>query len=240
MNLDKTKNSEKIVTLYCFTPLATLVTFVVEIIFAIYVFLKYKSGPFARVAILILVFLGLFQLSEYLICKTNHNELFTKIGYISITLLPPLGINLVELATGKKMFSKISYAFAGIFSIIIIFVPVFMSTACPGKFVVFTNLPAFDIFYSIYYYVLLAISIILLLYGITQNNKNRNLLAWILTGYGSFIVPTVVLYLVEKVTRYTVVSIMCGFAILLAVIIVAKILPLEKSLETGSDSKISN
>ena len=223
------KPKHKSLTLYCFTPLATLITFFIEILLAAYVLFRYKMNPFVRISVLILIFLGLFQLSEYEICQTDFQEIFTKIGYISITLLPALGLNLVNLATKKNIWTSIGYILSGIFSFVIIFVPdIFMSTTCPGKFVIFTNLPAFNIIYTIYYYGFLAVGSIILFQNIIKNSPRKELYIWMLLGYGSFVVPTTVLYIIEKFTLSGVVSIMCGFAILFAIILVFKILPLQK------------
>src|SRR5437016_502655 len=99
MNLSKRSKSSSY-TLYCFTPLVSLSTFIIEICFALYVFLKYKATTFSRLSIAILVCLGVFQLSEYLIC-TAYNDMWIKMGYTAVTFLPALGMHTIATITRR-------------------------------------------------------------------------------------------------------------------------------------------
>ena len=45
-----------------------LATMAIEGALAIYVLLRYRNGRFAKVAAVLLILLGIFQLSEYQIC----------------------------------------------------------------------------------------------------------------------------------------------------------------------------
>ena len=51
--------------LYCFSPPIMIITFLLEMIFAVYVLYRYKLTPVSRLAVAILVALATFQFAEY-------------------------------------------------------------------------------------------------------------------------------------------------------------------------------
>jgi len=53
----------------------------------------------------------------------------------------------------------------------------------------------------------------------------KNVLQWLIIGYLSFMAPMGAVYILFPVTRNAVASIMCGFALCLAVILALKIMP---------------
>ncbi len=63
------KNKEERVTLNCFSPPVMLATFIIEMILAIYVFIKSLKAKSDFAIVLVLLFLAIFQLSEYQICE---------------------------------------------------------------------------------------------------------------------------------------------------------------------------
>ena len=84
--------------LYCFSPAVMLATLTIEIILAIYTFWKYKLNAMTRIVIMLLICLALFQWAEYNVCEGAiflDNLGWAKLGYIAITMLPPLGIHLI-------------------------------------------------------------------------------------------------------------------------------------------------
>src|SRR3990167_6134034 len=90
--------------LFCFSPEVMVVTFIVEISLAVYVFWRYKLKGTVRLCIITLLALATFQLSEYFICVGNpaHGIIWAHAGFVAITLLPALGIHLVAAEAGRK------------------------------------------------------------------------------------------------------------------------------------------
>jgi len=220
---------------YCFTPLASLVTFLIELVLAIYVTAKFKMSKFGRFSIFMLFLLGMFQLAEYMICKSGYPLTWAKIGFVSITFLPVIGLGMVSIAAKKNVWSSIGYVLAIVFSLVIIFMPnIILSTSCPGKFVVFNTPDNFKHFYEIYYFGLIIIPLVVLFKERTINKPNKELFTWMLWGYASFLIPTIVIYIVEKVMRVGTISVMCGFAVLFAAILVFKILPEYQKINKNS------
>ena len=91
--------------LYCFSPPVMLATLAIEIILAIYTFWRYKLNAVTRIAMALLICLALFQWAEYNVCEGTiflDNLGWAKLGYVAITMLPPLGIHLIYQLSGDK------------------------------------------------------------------------------------------------------------------------------------------
>jgi len=105
--------------MFCFSPPIMLATFFIEMILAAVVVWRYKLNPVGRLVVALLVLLAVFQMAEYMVCQAVGLEplAWSRIGYVAITLLPPLGIHLAyELAGSKKRPLLIpAYVTAGMF-----------------------------------------------------------------------------------------------------------------------------
>ena len=97
-------NYQKSLRLYCFSPPVMLATFTIETVFALYTLWRYRLTPISRLVILILVCLAVFQGTEFLLCGGIGIDggTWSRIGYSSITLLPPLGLHLAHTIARKK------------------------------------------------------------------------------------------------------------------------------------------
>lgn len=219
--------------LYCFSPPVMLATFFIEIIGAAFVFFKYKITPVARLAIFILVGLAIFQLAEYNVCEGawGVNSLtWARIGYVAITLLPPLGLHLAVKIAGQKQPALVvlGYASAAVFTAIFLFVGNGMdSQACLGNYVIFTIAPWATTPYAAYYYGLLLLTVGYA-FKAAQTIKKRGTkeaLQLLAIGYTAFILPTTAANIVDPSTLAGIPSIMCGFAVILAIILTTMVVP---------------
>lgn len=219
--------------LYCFSPPIMLATFIIEIAFAIYTVARYKLSPVSRVAVMMLVGLAVFQLAEYNVCKGAwgvDSLVWARIGYVAITLLPPLGLQLATRIAGGKQRLLLSgaYTAAAVFAFIFLFVGHGMqSQQCLGNYVIFTIAPWAVEAYGLYYYGLLIVTVGYIFPAVArlkQENERRALYALAL-GFLAFIVPTTAANLVDPSTIAGIPSIMCGFAVIFAVILTTVILP---------------
>ncbi len=222
------EKDDRSVTLFCFSPLATTITFIIELTFAIYTLVLYRRSRVGQISVLLLVCLGLFQLSESVICGGNNFPGWTRFAFVCITLLPPLALELVTLVTGKKTWPYVGFACAAIFEALIVFLPqIFNRTSCTGRFVIFDANAAFLYAYGTYYLGFIAIGIGQLIHALWKRYGEREAESWLLAAYASFVAPTLFLYAFFVTTRAGFSSIMCGFAIIFAFILALKILPLE-------------
>lgn len=227
----KTKNKN---TLYCFSPPVMIITFIAEVFLAVYTLYKNKPSNIRNIAVATLFLLATFQMAEFFVCgNTDPGSaiIASRIGYIAITVLPVLGIHLAaEIAQVKKQrFMKYLYLFATAFILFFIFFPgAINSTVCSGNYVIFSLARYVLLPYGLYYFGLLLGLIIYAVYLATRQ-KNKKIFAalnWLVAGVLAFLLPTGLVYFIQPTNSRGIPSIMCGFAVLYAIILVWKIMPL--------------
>lgn len=210
-----------------------LATFIIEIIGALYVVFRFKMTPVSRLATGILVGLATFQLAEYNVCEGAwgvDSLTWARIGYVAITLLPPLGLHLATKIAGRQQKALVAsgYAAAAVFAGIFLFVGHGMgSQECLGNYVIFKIAHWASIPYGVYYY-----GILLLTVGYAfqaakgmKNAFKASALKYLAIGYTAFIVPTTAANLIDPTTIAGIPSIMCGFAVILAIVLSGIVIP---------------
>ncbi len=238
--------------LYCFSPPVMMATFIIEVVFAIYIIYRYKLTPITRLAVGILLGLAVFQLAEYNVCEGAwgvDSLTWARVGHVAITLLPPLGFHLATRLAGQKQPWLVgsAYAAAAVFSAIFLFVgPGMQSQLCLGNYVIFKIAPWAVIPYAMYYYGLLMLGVAYAWQSaknLTEVKRKRSLYA-LAVGYLAFIVPTTAANVIDPSTIAGIPSIMCGFAVILAVIIGTVVLPCyyqetetDRAAERNKDAK---
>jgi len=209
-----------------------LATFAIEICLLIATFLRYKLNHIAKLCIAVFFFLALFQLSEYFVCGgagvTAAN--WSRIGFVAITTLPALGIGILHELAGKKdkLLVHLSYGSALAWMILFGFSErAFAGSQCTGNYVIFQLKHTLGGIYFSYYYGLLFLGIALGLYWALQvkASKKRQTLLAMVAGYLVFLVPTTIANTVSPATKAGIPSVMCGFAILFALILFGLVLP---------------
>jgi len=216
-----------------------LATFIIEIVGLLYIVFRYKMTPVSRLATGILAGLAVFQLAEYNVCEGAwgvDSLTWARIGYVAITLLPPLGLHLATKIAGQpqKALVGAGYAAAAVFAGIFLFVGHGMQTQeCLGNYVIFTIAQWATIPYAIYYYGMLLLTV-----GFSwraakrmADKFKRQALAYLAVGYLAFILPTTAANLIDPSTLAGIPSIMCGFAVILAVVLTTVVVP--KYYESG-------
>lgn len=225
----------KDLSLKCFSPAVMLATFFIEIGLAIYTIWRYGLTKVSRLAVLILVCLAVFQFAEYNVCEGAlglDSLSWSRVGYVAITLLPPLGLHLAMTLADEKRKKKniatfIAYASAAIFVLLFAFSSwSITSQACLGNYVIFQTTPHTTTLFAIYYYGWLLVGTIYA--WLTAKSLVRHkavALRALSVGYLSFLLPTTTANIIDPATIHGIPSIMCGFAVLLAIIIVGEVLP---------------
>lgn len=228
--------------LYCFSPPVMLATFFIEISFLLYVVIRYKMNPLSRLIALLLLLLATFQLAEYNVCGGfgANAQTWSRIGFVAITLLPPIGIHLIY-TLAKRPWSNVTGAAYGMAAAwIAIFTfgeKVFNDHVCAGNYIIFHIKPGLGSLYFFHYYLWLFIGAYLCyLFAKSMNKKNRESLLLLALGYGSLLIPTTTVNMFNK-NFEGLPSIMCGFAIILAVIVTFGILPRSGILKNSKIPK---
>lgn len=206
-------------------------TFLVELCLVIYVWLRFRASRFTRLVIIILLTLATFQLAEYNICANQRPILWAKIGFGAVSLLPILGLHLIKIITKNRHRLWLADVLATLFTLGFIFIPQAISSAqCGGNYNIFKIDPRLDILFAIYYTVFLAIAMAWAFQSLkTAPPPKKRLLSWTIISYLSFIIPTIIIYILNTAARAGIGSIMCGFAVILAFILTFKIITLYES-----------
>ncbi len=217
-------------TFYCFSPPVMVATCIVECLLLVYTVVRYKMTPLIWLTTATLALLALFQLCEFHVCRSGWIAgTWSRIGFMAITMLPPLGIHVIRVISGRgwRPLTWIAYAsgatFAGIFGFNSM---AFQSHICAGNYAIFQLATRVGGFYFAYYYAWLFIGIGLSLYlSIKAKPLIREALILQAIGFLVFVLPTGIVNDLNPQTISGIPSIMCGFAVLYALILVFAIVP---------------
>lgn len=219
--------------LYCFSPPVMLATFIIEVLLAVYVVWRYALTPVTRLAVLILVGLATFQLAEYNVCEGAwgvSSLMWAKIGYVAITMLPPLGLHLATKLAGRSNRTLVATGYASglLFAAFFLFSGNGIeSQQCLGNYVIFQTAPWSVIPYAVYYYGWLIVTVGYALNAAKAMKKQSKRVALyaLSVGYMAFILPTTTANVIDPSTIAGIPSIMCGFAVILALVLTFVVLP---------------
>lgn len=222
--------------LNCFSPPVMLATLAIEASLAIYTVWRYKLNDLTRLITVFLVALATFQLAEYFVCTTGGNAVqWSRIGFVAITALPPLGLHLMHMLADKPNRKLVAAAYTTMVGFSAFFLAsqtAFAGHQCTGNYVIFQFSQNVTGVYSLYYFGWLFVGIGLGMRWANQlKAKGKSAIhrleavRGLVVGYLIFMVPTAIANTVKPETRRGIPSVMCGFAVLLALILVLYILP---------------
>lgn len=235
----KRKNGRE--TFYCFSPLIMILTFIIEMSFALYTLVKSRKAKSDLGIVLTLVFLAVFQLSEYQICGGLGLLFWGRVGLFAITFLPIIGLYIISRLKKEKRLVNfgflIAFAFATFF---VLFPNSINSVTCSGNYIMFDIRSTVHALYGYYYFGFLILGIWEAAKGMKDGKDNavKKALKWFIIGYLSFILPLTFVYIFIPITRVAVASIMCGFAVVFAAILTFKIAPVYHAHVKSKDSEI--
>lgn len=225
--------------LLCFSPPVMLATFAIEICLVVFTLWRYKISMLVRLSVVLLCCLAVFQLAEYMVCGGVglSGVAWSRVGYVAITLLPPLGLHIMYELTGVKRRVLLLPAYAAAAALVGVFMllpAAFDGHACMGNYVIFQMSAQFAQLYAMYYYSLIAASAAACWYFVrhAKSKKQKSALIWLGIGYALFVVPATVVAWLRPETLGGIPSIMCGFAVLLALALVSAVLPRSALLRT--------
>lgn len=215
-----------------------LATFFIEIALAMYVVAKYYMTTITRLITIALGALAVFQLSEYFVCGGMGADAVTwsRIGFIAITALPIVGLHLLYSISGRKSRKLViaGYATMAVFMSYFLLAPnAFSGQICTGNYVIYQIGSAAALYYQAYYYGWLLVAMLLGYKSLTNSNNDKKIrqqIGGLIAGYLVFLVPTGIANTIKPETRAGIPSIMCGFAVLFAFILVFYIAPRAGSI----------
>jgi hypothetical protein len=215
--------------MYCFSPPVMLATFIIEIALALWTVYRYKLNEVGKVVVALLLFLAAFQIAEYNVCETGwiNSMLASRLGFAAITMLPPLGIHLVYALAGTKKRPLLipAYVTGALFIGYFLFVgPALSGHECMSNYVIFQMIPESTWLYTIYYYGLIVAGA-WLCFALQKQLKLWSALTGLAVGYMLLMIPTTTVNLIDQNTIAGIPSIMCGFAVFLALALAFWVMP---------------
>lgn len=230
---------------YCFSPPVMLATLTIEFTLAIYSFIRYKMTPISRLIVGILVGLATFQMAEYHVCTGAGSaaSAWSRLGFITITVLPALGLHLMQVLANQRSAKLVYGTYLAMLGFMAYFLvaPVFSGYQCTGNYVIFQFSERVTGLYSLYYFGLLFMGLGLgwhwrdvLKRQAKQKQSQLQAISGLMVGYLVFLVPVAVVNVIRPKTQEGIPSLMCGFAVLLAFVLVGYILPRSGRLRSWS------
>ncbi len=215
-----------------------IATVVIELTLSLYTLWRYKTDTLTRLIVLCLLSLAVFQISEYHVCTEIGISAgnWSRLGYAAITALPPLGLHILHVLAHKPRRRLVVAAYTTMVIYILYFLSypaVFVGFQCTGNYVIFQIGVRASIAYGLYYYGWLLTAMYLggrwanqLVKAGKQTVRQLRSIQALIVGYLVFLVPTALVYSISPASRRGIPSIMCGFAVLFALILSLYVLPL--------------
>ena len=197
----------------------SLVFFIIELCLLIIAVIKNRDHPFSIIIFSIMALLQIYQLTEFLLCIGIDENVVGRIAITSITLLPPAGYFLSVKLSNWRFREYWIVLSAGIaFSLYYILLPNSISLVSCNPFYAIYSIPS-GILYGVYYFGIILLSILLIAIQFARKNIRYGSKGGIglLVGFLSFLIPMGLTVLIESSTIIAIPSIMCKYAILLAI-----------------------
>jgi len=205
--------------------LISLLLFLTEFSFLLVIIIKRANHPQFLWIVLLMVFLQLYQLMEFFMCIGIDPNIIGRMGLVSITFLPPLGVLLTSYVTNLKHWINYSGILFGLsLSIYYVIVPNAFTLQTCNVFYAVYNYKLGNLYGVFYFgYILWAFVLISITFfrSFRKREKisNKNTIL-VLLGYLSFLIPMALTIVIHPSTAIAALeSIMCKYAILLAIIL---------------------
>jgi len=221
----------------CFSPPVMIATMVIEVSLAVYTIRRYKLNNLVRLIVYLLVGLATFPLAEYFVCTGIGSMAvpWSRVGFVAITALPPLGLHIMHQLANKPNRRLVTFAYTTMAAYMVLFMVtpnIFTGHICTGNYVIFQFTANITGLYTIYYFGWLLAGIGLGFRWANQlmatgKPKLRQLASvqGLILGYLIFLIPSAISMVVKPDARRGIPSVLCGFAVLLALTLAFYILP---------------
>lgn len=200
----------------------SLIFFVIEFVMLIIMSNKNRKHPFFKTLFSVIILLQIYQLTEFLLCIGVNVNITSRIAFASISFLPPTGYLLATRIVGWNHKDYWIWFIIGIgFSLFYLISPESVELVdCNPLYAIYLIPQGY--FYGIYYFGCIFCSIGLLTYFIHKNLQYnvKKYSIWTIIGYISFLLPMgITVFFVKEEGGSTIPSIMCKYAIILAILL---------------------
>lgn len=188
-----------------------------------------SSQPNLPTIVFLMILLMVYQLMEFLICAGVNENIIGRVAFVSITLLPPAGHYLAnQLLQSKIRDHLVSFVLGIGFSFYFAVLPDSIALVDCNPFYAVYNYPQ-QTLYSIYYYLILLYAIGKVILDVLRNGNSQQSL--LLLGYFGFLLPMAVTLVFNQAFTNAIPSIMCKYAIVLAIVLTVLAVNGAKKLE---------
>ena len=203
----------------------SLILFGIELILLIIICIKNRDHPQFWIIFTIMLLLQTYQLSEFLLCIGVAQNIVVRLAISIITFLPPTGYLLtIRVLQCKRKFVLLIFYLSLIFAVILSFYFFFWDTTivmkdCNPIYAVYQI--GFTHLYGVYYNSVILLTLLVIFYQIIFKRVLKHNLKGLLVliGYISFLLPMIITLLVDPLLVSATTSIMCKYAILLAIML---------------------
>jgi len=219
-----------------YSPVLAIVTAIFEVSVGIWALRGPGRRPIIRTTIMILFLLAAYQIAEVLVCTHVPTYRFMpQMAFIVVTWLPPLGLLLIAQLTGSQ--STVNYAISYFMLAIALTVVIWIAlddrfvsdSVCNVLYAKYSSpMLRFQI-YSLFYWLGLFGMIVSSALGVRSaaDYQQRRLLECVLAGTLGFLIPAIVVTHFVAPAEGALPSIMCHFALVLAVFL-ARLIAIER------------
>lgn len=207
----------------CFTPAVSLTTAIIEWVLAVIVLYRYRKSVLVPYFAIVLFLLGFYQFSEFMLCMTNHAELWGTAAFIGYNFLPALGLGAVLAYLRKKVHSELVYGLPVVFALVALITrPFIVQGKCETIFVTILTIfsqNAAGFIYSAYYlgFIILISYFLFTEFNSTKNKNRKMVCVWLIIAVLAMTVPTILVITIFPAIGIRASSILCHFALLTAI-----------------------
>jgi hypothetical protein len=207
----------------CFTPIVSLSTAIFEFVVATAILVFCRKSLINRFFPLFIYILGFYQFTEFMLCTSNYPFFWAKMGFVTYSFLPAVGLHFIIKLTNRKCNYITIYMVPVIFSLMAFLKPGFIiESSCTTFFViVIKNLfdPLFSYIYGSYYFgfILLFCYFLLKSFNKEKNQIKREVYVIVFSATLITLFPAMVLFIVFPAFNIMFPSVYCEFAVLFTV-----------------------
>ncbi len=204
----------------CFTAEVSLATAIFEFLIAAFILLYYRKSPLTKLIPVFIVLLGLYQFTEFMAC-TIDTIFWTKLGFVTYTFLPALGLEILLRYTGKKHNPVLVFIIPVIVAIVTLSQNVSFESTCGTFFVAARHLflnpasVALTLAYTVYYFGFIGLTSYLIIkdYWKARARKKKFIYIYALIATIVALLPAVILLVIFPMLYLQFPSIYCEFAV---------------------------
>ncbi len=213
----------------CFTPFISLSTAIIEFVLATILLVFFRKSILRNFFAVFIYLLGFYQLSEFMLCSSGNAIVWAIVGFVTYSFFPAIGLHAVLKIFKKKFSIPLLYLVPAIATFAAISIPNFIIRAECERFFIsvgtimtqaasFFQLIPFIIYISYYFgFSVLACFIIYQDYVKQKDIIKRKIELIEIMGIIFMIIPTLVLIILFPVFNVMFPSVLCEFAIFVAI-----------------------